>query len=73
MFTQLGDMPEPVSNAEINDRQRALFSKFDNGDLLILCASLKLSIQMMYITHIELKVTYCTYQAGQSQMQLCVR
>ena len=39
MFTQLGDMPEPISNQEIRKRQEALHSKFADGDLLILCSS----------------------------------
>ena len=39
MFAQLGDMPKPIPNDEIRDRQSTLYSTLDNDDLLILCAS----------------------------------
>ncbi len=39
MFTQLGDMPKPIANSEIRDRQSALYNTLDKYDLLILCAS----------------------------------
>ena len=39
VFAQLGEMPSPISNSEIRDRQNALYRTLDENDLLILCAS----------------------------------